>query len=415
MLLALLACKPAAPTGVDTSVADTAEAPAYSTPADCELSVEPGTVEGLERWPYLQSGSTDGMTVVWGASTDAAGAELRFSRDGSYDTVVAATSWEVEDAEGPMTLFAARADELPAGTEYCYAVVTDDVVMAAGLRFRTAPSREDATVRFMVIGDFGSGTEEQILVRDRMFSHSEGVDLILTTGDNAYGSGTYAEFDEHVFEVYQDLMHRAVVFPTPGNHDYNTDDAAPYLANFVLPQNAWRVADAERYYHVPWGPLDFVALDSEGPILEIDSSDDDMVDWLHDVLATSDRPWRVPAYHKPAVEGHLTRGPDVFTLGLLVPEFEEHAVELVLQGHNHHYERFEPLTSSATTVAEGGTTYIVTGGGGRSLYDLGDEDRRAVGIEEHHFLLGEVDDCTMTIESISKYGETLDLFTLERC
>ncbi len=63
MLLVLLACQPSAPSGVDSAV-DSGEAPpAYSTPADCEMSVEPGTVEGLQRWPYLQSGSTDGMTV----------------------------------------------------------------------------------------------------------------------------------------------------------------------------------------------------------------------------------------------------------------------------------------------------------------------------------------------------------------
>ncbi len=413
-MLLLLACKPTLPAG-DTHVDSGEQRPAYSSPADCTTTVEPGSVEGLDRWPYLQSGSTDGMTVVWGGSTDVGAAELRFSRDGE-ETVVAASSWDIEGRDGPLRLFQARATGLPAGTDYCYAVTLDGVVMADGLRFRTAPSRTDATVRFLVIGDFGAGTEEQILVRDRMFSHSEGVDLILTTGDNAYSSGTYAEFDEHVFDVYRDLLHGAVLFPTPGNHDYSTDDAEPYLQNHVLPETAWRSEDAERYYDVPWGPLHFVALDSEGPILEISSDDDDdMVDWLHEVLATSDRPWRVPAYHKPAVEGHATRGPDVFTLGLLVPEFEEHQLELVLQGHNHHYERFEPLVESATTVQEGGTTYVVTGGGGRSLYDLGDEDRRAVGIEEHHFLLGEVDGCSLTIESISKLGEQLDLFTLERC
>ena len=91
------------------------------------------------------------------------------------------------------------------------------------------------------------------------------------------------------------------------------------------------------------------------------------------------------------------------------------AVRLVMQGHNHHYERFKPLVDGAQTVQGKGVTYLVTGGGGRSLYSLGAEERRVVGVEEHHFLVGEADECRISIRAISKTGEQLDHFALLRC
>jgi hypothetical protein len=58
--------------------------------------------------------------------------------------------------------------------------------------------------------------------------------FILSTGDNAYYDGTYSQFDANVFQIYQGIFSKAAVFPTLGNHDYHTDDGAPYLDIFVM-------------------------------------------------------------------------------------------------------------------------------------------------------------------------------------
>ena len=49
------------------------------------------------------------------------------------------------------------------------------------------------------------------------------------------------------------------MFPVSGNHEYETEDAAPYLESFVLPENG----DRERYYSFDWGDVHFVGLDTE--------------------------------------------------------------------------------------------------------------------------------------------------------
>ena len=384
--------------------------------ASCEASVELGSVEGLVRWPYLQLGTPDGMTVLWGGPVDSEAAELGWGRT---DTAwaVEATRTVIEGMNGDFRLFQARAEGLQPGTEYCYRVVVDGVVLAEGLRFKSAPDSTNAPLKFLVIGDFGAGTPEQYAIHDRMLEHVEGAELLITTGDNAYNSGTWAEVDEFVFGVNRDILHRVVTYPTAGNHDYGTDQGAPYLANWVLPENAWRFGDKERYYSVGWGPLLLLALDTERPLGEVSSeATDDQLDWLQAQLEAIDRPWVVPAFHKPGVEGHATRGPDIFVLSYFVPLFEQYGLRLVLTGHNHHYERFRPLGEQATVEVPKGVTYVVTGGGGRGLYDLDPEEpRRAVGLRQHHFLVGQATTCSLDLTAINIDGEVIDQFGLRRC
>ncbi|MCB9765055.1 MAG: metallophosphoesterase family protein [Alphaproteobacteria bacterium] len=409
LALLLLGC-------VGRNTADTADLVHYSAPADCGPGVAPGSVEGLVRWPYPQWVTTSAATVAWGGLAGTTRAKLWWGRSGdNLKPEVASASLIYVDDEGTgANLWTARIEGLRPGTEYCYGVEVDGVMLASGLRLRTAPESPWAPVRFMVIGDFGAGTEDQMALRDVMLSHAEGVDLLLTTGDNAYSSGTWGEFQRNVFEPYQEMTTRVVVYPTPGNHDYSTDEAAPYLANYVLPTNAWREADAERYYSMDWGPMHFIGLDTETPALQIRESDtDDQLDWLRADLAEADRPWTVAAWHKPAVSGHATRSPDIFALGYFKPALEEAGAQLVLQGHNHFYERFYPIQGEA--LADDGVTYITTGGGGRSLYPQKDDERRAVGVIDHHFLLGEVTGCRLSIEAINKQGEVIDRFELTRC
>ncbi|MCB9744476.1 MAG: metallophosphoesterase family protein [Alphaproteobacteria bacterium] len=410
LLLHLLAC---------TTPPSATDSP-WGPEADCGVPLAPGAVEGLLRWPYPQNVTVDGATLMWGGPAGSSQARLWLgpSADALEPVDAEAQLIAISDEEPPqmMQLWRARAEGLQPGTEYCYGVEVDGVVLTRGLKLRTAPDDLRAPLRFMVLGDFGAGTLDQLLVREQMLQHADGVDLLLTTGDNAYSSGTWGEWQANVFEVYQELTTRMQWLPTPGNHDYSTDEAEPYFAQFELPTDAWREADKERYYTYHYGALTWLALNTETPAVEIRASeDDDELDWLQATLPTLDRPWVVAGFHKPAVSGHATRAPDPFALGLFVPALEAAGVPLVLQGHNHFYERFHPLLEGELTPrGEGGVTFITTGGGGRGLYDMKDDSRRAVGIAEHHFLLGEVDDCRLKLTAIAKDGRVLDELSLYR-
>ena len=89
----------------------------------------------------------------------------------------------------------------------------------------------------------------------------------------------------------------------------------------------------------------------------------------------------------------------------LVPLFEQYDVDLVLNGHDHNYERFDKIN---------GVQYIVTGGGGNSLYPIGTElSESAYFLSENHFVGLTISNDELQIEAIDEDGFVFDAVTLE--
>jgi hypothetical protein len=429
-MLLLLACTNTAPPPIETPDPSGQETqtesdepvdtgPWWSAPAACGDEIDPGTVPGLTRWPYFQSTTTTSVSVVWGGESDSELGDAAVSRDGAYADPKLALSWLVpidKDRTQFIRLYQATFRDLEPGTEYCVQVSVDGEILAKGMTIRTAPASPEAEVKFIAVGDMGTGSPAQFEVHDQMLAHAEGVDLFITLGDNAYGDGDYDELEQKLFRVYRDLWTGMTVFTNSGNHDYRTDNAAPYLSSFVLPRNAWREGDEERYYTTVFGPLQLVMLDTEKPNYQVSAdAEDDQMDWLRSQLANPKAPWVVPTFHKPVLSGHESRDPDILALQFFVPLFDEFNVPLVLQGHNHFYERFEPVVEASVPDPDG-TVYIVSGGGGAGVYDFHEDyDSRSVAVQENHFLLGTVTECTLSVRAIDRFGDEIDSFTLNRC
>ena len=105
-----------------------------------------------------------------------------------------------------------------------------NVGTSAGVSFTVAnggpPPAGDPVIA--AAGDIaGSGTGDEATAR---LLDSIGPTAVLTTGDNAYESGTLAEFSSFYDPTWG--RHRAVTHPVPGNHEYNTAGAAGYFDYF---------------------------------------------------------------------------------------------------------------------------------------------------------------------------------------
>jgi hypothetical protein len=239
---------------------------------------------------------------------------------------------------------------------------------------------------------------------------------MVTTGDNAYPAGAYAEFETKVFQIYQELFYKIPVFPSLGNHDYGTGSGAPYLDLFDLPQTAWRTADQERYYSFDYGNVHFIILDSNSP-LNVDDrvAEDDMFDWLRADLQQTRQPWRLAAFHHPAYSTGL-HGSDSRVQAKLVPILENYGVELVLNGHDHLYQRSQPLRAGQVTAVEaGGTVYLVSGAGSAADYPCGTATwlafsycNQPLGVYTRFTVDGE----NLFLKAIDENGATLDSYTL---
>ncbi len=233
-----------------------------------------------------------------------------------------------------------------------------------------SPTEEIQTARFIVLGDSGSGSDEQLQIAKLI--DQEKFDGVLHTGDVAYNKGKESELIKNFENVYS-LRIRQNFWPSPGNHDYATDSLAPYLKYFELPENALNPGETERYYSVDIKGVHLIALDTNEPLTRIsDEVEDDMADWLTDDLSNHSSSDKIIVFfHHPPFNtgGHE---PDLEVRTKLVPIFEEYGVDLVLSGHDHSYQRTCKLVmlGGEPTCSEEGIPYVISGGGGKALYEI---------------------------------------------
>jgi hypothetical protein len=180
---------------------------------------------------------------------------------------------------------------------------------------------------------------------------------VFTLGDNAYPNGTSADFSQCYHPSWG--RHRSRTRPAAGNHDYNSSGAAPYFAYFDA-----RAGPAGRgYYSYNLGSWHVVVLNSERELTAQSS-------WLRADLAANPRFCTLAYWHKPLFTSGTNHSPATFMRPLFTILYSAGA-EIVLSGHNHHYERFSPQTPSGAADAARGIRQFVVGTGGAPLYGFG--------------------------------------------
>lgn len=304
----------------------------------------------------------------------------------------------------------ARVSGLEPSTYYCYSVGS----LTERTGFRTAPRHDvGAVVRFAVFGDSGGGGASQVAVRDQLATVP--FDLLLHTGDIAYEVGSLEQFEKGFFDVYAELLKSISIFPVPGNHEYVTAAAAPFLEVFDLPgnsraeddppdgglpgelPNSSSAVDHERWYSFDWGDVHFVGLDTEQLYAE-------QIAWLDRDLSQNERPWVVAYLHRPPYSSGAHGGSSAVEAAF-VPILERHQVPVVFAGHDHDYERTMPIN---------GVTYIITGGGGKSARSVGSSWFTAHSEEALHFVSVEVSGGALALRAIDSTGRELDSAELTR-
>lgn len=224
----------------------------------------------------------------------------------------------------------------------------------------------------------------------------EDADLLLHTGDIAYPVSTDAALEDLYFGAYRGLMGRMPFYPCPGNHDY-VEDLEPYLRWHALPGGQGTKAGHEgRYYSFEAKGVEFLSLDSNDPLWEGKA----MLDWLDARLAASRAFWRVAYFHHPPYTAGKHAGDETCKLAAerLAPRLERARIPLVLNGHDHNYQR----------SLSGDTTYLVTGGGGAWLYEAAPHERLQASGNWHHYLRAAVDGWKMRVEAVGVDGRVLD-------
>ena len=185
-------------------------------------------------------------------------------------------------------------------------------------------------------------------------------DLFLALGDLQYPAGAYADFQSGYAPSYGRLL--PITVPTPGNHEYGTAGAAGYRAYFGTGvPGGWRSLDVGATWHV-------VVLDSNCDEVGCGVGSE-QERWLRADLAASTRPCTIGVWHHPRFSSGAHYGVDADVAALWRALADDHA-EIVLNGHDHVYERFHRQTVDGSIDASGMRQFTV-GTGGRSLYTFG--------------------------------------------
>lgn len=187
----------------------------------------------------------------------------------------------------------------------------------------------------------------------------DGIDgIVFTAGDNAYFQGSVQQFRDCYDPSWG--RHKARTRPAPGNHEYETPGAAPYFAYFG--SNAGPAGLG--YYSFPAGEWHIVSLNSNIAM----SPGSTQLSWLRDDLSTHSAPCTAAIFHHPL----FTAGPDGPT-----PETRDFwrvlydaGVDIVINGHDHLYQRFSPQNPDGARDPLRGIREFVVGTGGAQLYTL---------------------------------------------
>ncbi len=337
--------------------------------------VVPSAVEAatVTRGPYLQMGTPDRMVVRWRTDvpTDSrVGYGLCF---GEPSCLI----WEKVD-QTLTTEHEVLLDGLAPNTRYYYAIGTTTELLSGNdstYSFLTSPPVGlSKRTRIWVLGDSGTGTVSAHQVRDAYYAHpgSDQTDLWLMLGDNAYNRGTDLEYQSAVFNEYSEMLRRSVLWPSFGNHDGASAQAAtqtgPYFDIFTLPRNAEAggvTSGTEAYYSYDHANIHFVVLDSFGSDRSPDGA---MLTWLRADLEANRQDWTIAYWHHPPYSRGSHNSNTETALRQMrqnaLPILEDYGVDLVLAGHSHAYERSHLLDGHyglSTTLVP---AMILNAGGG---------------------------------------------------
>lgn len=378
----------------------------------------------LVRGPYLQQVGASSATVVW-ATRESGSAVVRCSDTAGMSGSFAATSRRVAASRTGLPYdyyqHEARLASLAPGTVHTYDLFMSSVDVLAGTEsFRTAPTTGTGSVTFLAFGDSGTGSTQQRAISELIAADT--FDVALHTGDIAYGNtggtgdASYTTYQNWFFGIYQDWIGNHGFFPSEGNHDsrLSNNDGAAYLDLFSLSPNGGSASypeHAERYYSYDYGPVHFVALDTEFAFQDV-SRRAEQVAWLDADLAGTSQPWKVVYFHRSPYSAGGEHGSDTAVRAAFGPLFERYGVQLVLSAHEHVYERSTPWREGTTGSA---VTYIVTGGGGGPLYPAGTGPWTAYSESRHHYVRATADTCTLDVEAVGLSGAVFDSTTISRC
>jgi hypothetical protein len=186
------------------------------------------------------------------------------------------------------------------------------------------------------------------------------LDAVLPLGDLQYERGALDAFQRFYDPAWGRV--KSITRPVPGNHEYGTSGAAGYFSYF----GAAAGSPATGWYSYDLGRWHLIALNSNCGSVGGCGPTSPQVKWLKSDLASHQSSCTLAYWHAP----HFSSGPhgDGGSTDDFWTTLYDGGADVILNGHDHDYERFAPQTPLATADPAYGIREFVVGTGGRSHY-----------------------------------------------
>ena len=177
---------------------------------------------------------------------------------------------------------------------------------------------------------------------------------VAVLGDLAYPAATAERFDACYDPTWGQFVDRTR--PAIGNHDLDADNGGPYYDTFADAAGT----PGEGWYSYDLGAWHVVVLNSNCDRIGCEEGSAQH-QWLVADLAGSDAACTLAYWHHP----RFTSGPhgDDARVDPFWTALADAGADLILVGHDHHYERFAPRAADGSAAA-GGMRQIIVGTGG---------------------------------------------------
>ena len=397
--------------------------------------------------PYVQPGNSsllrdgrEAIVIAWQTEFQPADFTLEYGPSKAYGKHAGISRTErrhgAADADRRYN-YAADLSSLSLSRRYYYRLRAGAKTIAEGY-FNTRKKRGEA-IRFVAFGDNAYGDPGQRAVA--YYAYQAHPDFIMNTGDNVYEHGLDSEYAKYFYPIYNadapdpkvgaPLLRSMPFYTVMANHDVSHKDAnhrpsadfgqfpdsLAYYTAMHLPLNgpadpgsptpgigdagtidAFKDCAGPRFprmanYSFDYGDVHFLCLDSN---VYVDATDARLQEWAAADLKSTDAPWKIVVFHHPSFNAGDTHYAEQ-QMRVLSPLMEAHGVDLCLHGHEHTYQRTQPLRFKPDVVVPGpahptdhripgeftvdnafdgktktkpdGIIYITTGAGGKELYD----------------------------------------------
>jgi hypothetical protein len=184
---------------------------------------------------------------------------------------------------------------------------------------------------------------------------------VLPIGDDQYETGALGAFRASYAPTWGRF--NAIARPVPGNHEYAGNDGTGYYAYFGA-----RAGDPARgYYSYDLGRWHLIALNSNCAIVSC-ATGSPQVRWLRADLAAHPARCTLAYWHHPRFSSGLHGNEQ--PVAPLWRALYDAGADIVLNGHDHDYERFGPQTPAGRADARRGIREFVVGTGGVNHYPI---------------------------------------------